>query len=148
MQQDKTFNREFGQRLKGLLQMKNSPQTALARQLGVNPTTVHEWIVGNKFPNSKRLPMIADFFGVSTSELMGTVVTQASSNDNGNLPCGSLETLFADKPEVLKYLRASSKELIIDGKPSDLSCISETSKMLLRGAILNALKEAGVEGTE
>lgn len=61
----------FVNRLKELLSLYNLSQYGLAKQLGISPSTVCNWLNGKKEPSIESLWKIADFFDVSVDFLIG-----------------------------------------------------------------------------
>lgn len=62
---------EFKHRLKQLLDAKDSGNmTALATYCGVSPQAVQQWVMKGLMPRKKRLESIAQYFGISESDLM------------------------------------------------------------------------------
>lgn len=54
-----------------LRKAKGLTQAALAADLGVSSQAVSKWENGLSCPDIQLLPQIADYFGISTDELLG-----------------------------------------------------------------------------
>ncbi len=54
-----------------LRKQKGLTQSALAADLGVSSQAVSKWENGLSCPDIQLLPQIADYFGVSTDDLLG-----------------------------------------------------------------------------
>ena len=65
------MNLKTGAIIKKLRTENNVTQEALAAALGVTPQAISRWELGSGYPDIEFLPMLADFFGVSTDELLG-----------------------------------------------------------------------------
>lgn len=61
----------IGMKIKTLRAMRHITQEQLAVFLGVTPQAVSRWEAGNGYPDIEALPMIADYFSVTTDELLG-----------------------------------------------------------------------------
>lgn len=61
----------FGQRVKQELKVQNKKQVDLANHLGVQKSTLSEWLNGNNEPPMKTIVDIALYLGVSTDYLLG-----------------------------------------------------------------------------
>lgn len=61
----------FGDNVKRLRKERGFTQDALAEALGVSFQTVSKWERGESYPDLSFLPVIADFFSVSTDALLG-----------------------------------------------------------------------------
>ena len=61
----------FGKILSELRKQKNITQEALAAELGVTAAAVSKWENGNTLPDILMLCTLADFFQVTTDELLG-----------------------------------------------------------------------------
>lgn len=59
--------RLFAIRLNELIEKSGKTQTEIARDLGINKTTLSSWKRGVAFPTSGKLQMLADYFGVGKS---------------------------------------------------------------------------------
>lgn len=62
---------QLGETLKRLRRDRDMTQEELANLLGVTYQSVSRWETGACYPDLELLPMIADFFGVSTDQLLG-----------------------------------------------------------------------------
>lgn len=56
--------------LKWYLELKGATQKDLAQYLGVNPSSVNDWIKGKKYPRIDKIEMIARYFGILKSDLI------------------------------------------------------------------------------
>lgn len=65
------MNITVGKKIYELRKMKNMTQENLAAELGVSVAAVSKWETGNSIPDILMLCSIADFFDVSTDELLG-----------------------------------------------------------------------------
>ncbi len=61
----------FQEILKQLLEEKNLSQQKLADILGVNQTTVSQWLMGNKKPSYDNILLIYEKFGITPNDLFG-----------------------------------------------------------------------------
>lgn len=86
------MNTDMPTRIADLLQAKNGGnQSELARHVGVSPQAVQQWIAGETSPRGKNLVKVAEFLGVSPSELQ-----------YGEQPMDDLSTLHARRKECVK----------------------------------------------
>lgn len=60
----------FSKNLKWYLELKGVTQKDLAQYLGVNPSSVNDWIKGKKYPRIDKIEMIARYFGILKSDLI------------------------------------------------------------------------------
>ena len=65
------MNLEIGAIIKNLRTQHKITQDQLATFLGVTPQAISRWEAGNGYPDIETLPSIANFFSVSTDELLG-----------------------------------------------------------------------------
>ena len=61
-------------RVKELRVLKNLTQDELAKKMDVTRSTVAMWETGKAFPNSDKLPKLAEVLGCTIDELYGKVV--------------------------------------------------------------------------
>ncbi len=57
--------------IKDIMQEKNLSQQAFAEILGINQTTVSQWLLGKKKPNYDSILLIYEKFGVEPNLLFG-----------------------------------------------------------------------------
>lgn len=57
--------------IKQLMSEKNLSQQKLANELGVNQTTVSQWLLGRKKPGYDSILLLYEKFGVSPNQLFG-----------------------------------------------------------------------------
>ncbi len=62
---------KIGAIIKKLRTENNVTQDALATAIGVTPQAISRWEAEGGYPDIELLPAIADFFSVSTDELVG-----------------------------------------------------------------------------
>ena len=65
------MNVKIGAILKKLRKENNLTQDALASAVGVTPQAISRWESESGYPDIELLPALADFFSVSTDELLG-----------------------------------------------------------------------------
>ena len=73
------MNNYFGENIRSLRKQREMTQEALADFLGVSFQAVSKWERGESYPDIELLPVIADFFEVSTDYLLG--VDKAKSEE-------------------------------------------------------------------
>lgn len=66
----------FGKKINELRKSKNITQDELAAELGVTAAAVSKWENGYTLPDILMLCALADFFGVTTDELLGRAAVQ------------------------------------------------------------------------
>lgn len=62
---------EYSEIIRDLLTSKKLSQQQLANILGVNQTTISQWILGNKKPSYDNILAIYEKFGITPNELFG-----------------------------------------------------------------------------
>lgn len=62
---------EYSEIIRDLLISKKLSQQQLANILGVNQTTISQWILGNKKPSYDNIMTIYEKFGITPNELFG-----------------------------------------------------------------------------
>lgn len=65
------MNIYFSENIKRLRKERDLTQEALADFLGISFQAVSKWERGESYPDIELLPTIADFFSISTDELLG-----------------------------------------------------------------------------
>ncbi len=62
---------EFIKIIKQIMSNNNLSQEGLARIIGVNQTTVSQWLLGRKKPNFDNIMVFYEKFGVTPNEFFG-----------------------------------------------------------------------------
>lgn len=78
---DKKFpdpKKNFSQNLKKLMKKKNISRKQLSQELDIKYTTICEWIKGTMMPRSEALSSLAEYFGITVSELLADEETTSS----------------------------------------------------------------------
>ena len=70
------MNIKIGAIIKKLRMENNITQDALATAIGVTPQAISRWELEGGYPDIELLPALADFFSVSTDELLGYKLSQ------------------------------------------------------------------------
>ncbi|MDR0917568.1 MAG: helix-turn-helix domain-containing protein [Oscillospiraceae bacterium] len=65
------MNVKIGEKIKHLRRRQDVTQEKLAEYLGVTPQAISRWESETGYPDIETLPALADFFGVTTDELLG-----------------------------------------------------------------------------
>ena len=71
MKYEECYMKIFGQRVKQELKVQNKKQVDLATHLGVQKSTLSEWLNDNNEPPMKTIVDIALYLNVSTDYLLG-----------------------------------------------------------------------------
>lgn len=58
-------------KLKELLEEKSVTPYRVAKEIGVSQTTIKNWVTGYTAPKERHIKAIADYFGITTDELLG-----------------------------------------------------------------------------
>ena len=58
-------------KLKELLEEKSVTPYRVAKEIGVSHTTIKNWVTGYTAPKESHIKALADYFGITTDELLG-----------------------------------------------------------------------------
>ena len=95
-------------RMSELREAKGMSAREAAKQIGVPPTTYHNWEKGEREPNSDMLIKLADFFGVSIDYMIGRSEERAAKH---------LTAATGEEDDLLRLFRRMSD----DGKAALLA---------------------------
>lgn len=144
-QAEENMNIEVGRKIYELRKSKDMTQEELASQMGVSIAAVSKWETGNSIPDVFMLCAIADYFNVSTDELLGRIKNKIKAIvvDDSDFIRDSLKRILSengyevvgeatDGKELLKMLKSNRADFIIldinmpgmDGL-STLYCVSK-----------------------
>ena len=107
----------FALNLKRIMTVKAKTRKDISDALGISYFTVSDWVNGKKYPRMDKVEMLANYFGISMSDLIELPDnTKAAPPNEPNLTEGEelLLELFRQIPEdaqkmYLEVLRASLK---------------------------------------
>ena len=71
----------FARNLKNFILKKGKNRKDVAADLKVSYSTLTDWINGNKYPRIEKIEMLADYFGVSKSDLIEDFEEVKKDND-------------------------------------------------------------------
>jgi two-component system, chemotaxis family, chemotaxis protein CheY len=120
------MNIEVGKKIYELRKSKNMTQEKLASEVGVSVAAVSKWETGNSVPEILMICSIADFFDVSTDELLGRTKTKKKVIvvDDAEFVRDSLKRILSENGcevigeateggELLNMLKIKKPDLII-----------------------------------
>lgn len=93
----------LAENLRKLRETKNLTQNELSKLLNINRATYAHYETGRREPDYNTLKLIADFYGISVSRLLGEI-------DEADIFLGELKKEM--KKQGLKFDEADPKELI------------------------------------
>jgi len=99
----------FGEKMKSLRKKRNLTQEQLAEILNVSFQAVSKWETNAATPDISMFPIISNFYGVTTDELLGVDVSK--TNEIVKELCGKIDNLF-DEREYLEALPVLRKAVI------------------------------------
>ena len=67
---DSELRQEFAARLKYYMNIKGCKQSDIARDLGINMSTISSWCNGVMIPRMEKIKMLADYFNIYMSDLL------------------------------------------------------------------------------
>lgn len=78
----KTYNKEiFANNLKNYMLSNKKDRKEVAADLNIAYSTLTDWVNGKKFPRIEKVEMLADYFGVSKSDLIEDFEEVKKDND-------------------------------------------------------------------
>lgn len=95
----------FGEKMKALRKKSNLTQEQLAEFLGVSSQAISKWETNASYPDISLLPTIANFYSVSTDELLGVDVSKR--DESISALCSKADRLSNEKryAEELSLMR-------------------------------------------
>lgn len=92
----------LGEKLKSLRKGSDLTQEQLAERLGISSQAVSKWETNSSFPDISMLPVLANFYGVTTDELLGVDITKTK------------EKIEAYSNEIFELYRAWKLKEMVD----------------------------------
>ncbi|MBQ0010616.1 MAG: helix-turn-helix transcriptional regulator [Ruminococcus sp.] len=100
------MNIKIGTIIKKLRTENEITQDTLASAIGVTPQAVSRWESGGSYPDIELLPVLADFFSVSTDELLGYKISEREAElKNIKNEVHRLATVGASVDEFIAFAR-------------------------------------------
>lgn len=130
---DAEYKRIFSKKLKYYMDLTGKQQTDLINDLKIGQSTVSSWCTGEKLPRMNKIQMLADYFGITKSDLL---------EENPQLSKKDERDIKKKLDQTLKDLE-SSDGLMFDGEALD-----DETKDLLHMAIESALITAKVKAKD
>lgn len=82
----------IGEKLKSLRKKREITQEQLAEHLNVSPQAISKWETNSAFPDIQLFPILANYYGVSTDEILGVDVSK--QQDTINKYFNEMEVLY------------------------------------------------------
>ena len=77
-----TYNKEiFAKNLKSHMNKKGKDRKEVAVEIGVAYSTLTDWVNGKKFPRIEKVELLAEYFGISKSDLIEDFEEVKKDND-------------------------------------------------------------------
>ena len=106
----------FAENLRYYIELNQKQQIDVAKDLGINPTTLSMWCTGNSFPRSGKLQALADYFKIGKSDLIDPRINKSVDEEFSSvvLNIGMNDERF--KKIIIEYSRlpVSKKELLCE----------------------------------
>ena len=121
---DKEQKKVFAKNIKYYMNINNKDRNQVCKDLGFKYSTFTDWVNGNKYPRIDRIELMANYFGITKSDLIEEKKDYSELNQK-------------DKKEIDDYIDdmreelLQSQTLLFDGQPADEEDIE---------AILNAMR--------
>ena len=111
MRDSTSFKKIFVNRLNLLIEERNKPDdTALAKKTGIDRTSIGKYKCGKRFPSKDNLKKLADFFGVSTSYLLGETDARTADDTLIGNELGIDDTTLNNLKEIKKINQKYNNE--------------------------------------
>nr|DAQ56178.1 MAG TPA: Repressor protein CI [Caudoviricetes sp.] len=112
---DEEQKRIFSKNLNKYMALNQKQQIDVAKDLGINPTTLNMWCKGNSMPNVGKIQKLADYFKIGKSDL---------TDEKGNT---DFDLEYSDIAMKIGLADARFKRIIIEysklpTKKKDLLC--------------------------
>lgn len=98
--------RIFGNNLTRIIDSQNKTQLELASALDVSPSSVSYWCNGEKMPRMDKIESIADFLGVSKSDLLEDNISKTTTISDKDIQFA----LFGGNDEITEKMYEEVKK--------------------------------------
>lgn len=105
----------FAENLRYYIELNQKQQIDVAKDLGINPTTLSMWCTGKSFPRSGKLQALADYFKIGKSDLIDPRINKSVDEEFSSvvLNIGMNDERF--KKIIIEYSRlpVSKKRIVM-----------------------------------
>ncbi len=108
--------KHFGNRIKALRRNMNLTQEELAERLNVSYQTISKWETNASFPDITMFPILANFFNVTTDELLGVDLAKKQEKIDALLAQYQLLSSLGKDKEKFDFICAAYREYPNDSK--------------------------------
>lgn len=115
----------FSKNLNYFLELNNKSQKEVADALGIGLSTFNSWCTGTKLPRMDKVQLLADYFGVSKSDLIDDKSEEQSQGYYLNEETKKIAQEIYENRELRILFDASR-----DASPEDLLYVAEMIKRL------------------
>lgn len=112
---DEEQKKVFAKNLNRYIALNQKQQIDVAKDLGINPTTLSMWCTGNSMPNVGKIQKLADYFRIGKSDL-----TDEKESEDVDLEYSDIAMKIGLKDARFKKIIVEYSKLPIDKK--DLLC--------------------------
>lgn len=108
----------FSKNLRTFMESKKKTQSDLVRDLDLRQATVSDWINGKKYPRMDKMELLANYFGITISDL---VEGQALKDSTRTEPVSDFALSESEKILIKKYRRLTPEDKYTVDKLIDFS---------------------------
>lgn len=102
---DEEQKRIFAKNLNKYIALNQKQQVDVAKDLGINPTTLNMWCKGNSMPSVSKIQKLADYFKIGKSDLTDEKPDKSSEEENFDIAMN----IIANDDRFKKIIMAYSK---------------------------------------
>lgn len=95
----------FPKALQFYMSLNGKRQQDLIRDLHISSPTISQWVNGKMFPRMDKVEMLADYFHISTSDLL----TDPYQRNSATADKGLIAQLIENNPALYELLRSAAK---------------------------------------
>lgn len=108
--------RIFARNLNKYISLNGKQQKDVAKDLGINPTTLNMWCNGNALPSTGKIRKLADYFRIGMTDLTNEKVEVSVEDEYTDITMKIALTDKRFRDIIVKYskLPAYKKEIICD----------------------------------
>lgn len=113
---DDEQKRIFAKNLNYYISLNQKQQTDVAKDLGINTTTLNMWCKGNSMPNVGKIQKLADYFGIGKSDLTDEKIKNNVNEEYADITMKIAQYDERFKKIIMEYskLPVAKKDLLCD----------------------------------
>lgn len=94
----------FAKNLRRQIEMSDKTRYQICKDTGISYSTMSDWLNADTYPRFSRIKTLADYFGITTEELVGVTNTSILTEQDEEVLAGYMQLSSQDKKIVSELI--------------------------------------------